>query len=106
MDENQFKKQKVVFVVGSTASGKSDWALKLAKKHNGSIVNIDSVQFYQGLVIGSAAPTQAEKNEVPHYLYNTIQAPNEMTAGEGSELLQQYLDGEKTYFLCVLKKSG
>lgn len=82
MDENQFKKQKVVFVVGSTASGKSDWALKLAKKHNGSIVNIDSVQFYQGLVIGSAAPTQAEKNEVPHYLYNTIQAPNEMTAGE------------------------
>ena len=31
---------------------------------------------------------------------------NEMTAGDGSELLQQYLDGEKTYFLCALKKSG
>ena len=31
---------------------------------------------------------------------------NEMTAGEGSELLKQYMDGEKTYFLCVLKQSG
>jgi tRNA dimethylallyltransferase len=84
--ENQtskdLRKQKVVFVIGSTASGKSDWALRLAKKHNGSIVNIDSVQFYQGLVVGSAAPTEAEKNQAPHYLYNYIQAPYEMTAGE------------------------
>lgn len=76
------EKQKVVFVVGSTASGKSDWALRLAKKYNGSIVNIDSVQFYEGLVVGSAAPTESEKKEVPHYLYNYIQAPHEMTAGE------------------------
>ncbi len=68
--------------MGSTASGKSDWALRLAKKHSGSIVNIDSVQFYQGLVVGSAAPTESEKKEVPHYLYNYIQAPYEMTAGE------------------------
>lgn len=76
------EKQKVVFVVGSTASGKSDWALKLAKKYSGSIVNIDSVQFYEGLVVGSAAPSESEKKEVPHYLYNYIQAPHEMTAGE------------------------
>lgn len=81
-EEIDHKKQKVVFVVGSTASGKSDWALRLAKKHNGSIVNIDSVQFYEGLVVGSAAPSESEKKEVPHYLYNYIQAPHEMTAGE------------------------
>lgn len=76
------KNKKIIFVMGSTASGKSQWALQLAQKYNGSIINIDSVQFYKGLVIGSAAPTDDEKKQVPHYLYNYIQAPDEMTAGQ------------------------
>lgn len=71
-----------MFVVGSTASGKSNWAMQLAKKHNGIIVNADSVQFYQGLEIGSASPTLEEKKQVPHHLYNYIEAPQEMTAGQ------------------------
>ncbi len=74
--------QKIIFVTGSTASGKSQWAIELAKKYNGSIVNIDSIQFYEKLIIGSAAPTEIEKIQTPHYLYNYVPAPNEMTAGE------------------------
>lgn len=73
---------KVVFVVGPTASGKSQLALQLAKKFNGSIINIDSVQFYEGLIIGSAAPTDEEKQQVPHYLFSYVKAPAEMTAGQ------------------------
>lgn len=73
---------KVVFVIGPTATGKSSWALQQAQKYNGSIVNIDSVQFYQGLEVGSAAPTIEDKSKVPHYFYSTILAPSEMTAGE------------------------
>ncbi|AZZ37149.1 tRNA (adenosine(37)-N6)-dimethylallyltransferase MiaA [Bdellovibrio sp. qaytius] len=73
---------KVIFVVGPTASGKSHLALQLAKKFNGSIVNIDSVQFYQGLNIGSAAPTEDEKKQAPHYLFSYVKAPVEMTAGQ------------------------
>ncbi len=76
------KNQKIIFVIGSTASGKSQWAMSLAEQFDGSILNIDSVQFYEGLVIGSAAPTQAEKSEIPHYMYNYVQAPTEMTAGQ------------------------
>lgn len=76
------EKTKVVFVVGPTASGKSQLAMQLAKKYNGSIINIDSVQFYEGLMIGSAAPTEAEKKQVPHYLFSYVKAPNEMTAGQ------------------------
>lgn len=72
---------KCVFVLGPTASGKSAWALEQAQKHGGSIVNIDSVQFYEGLIVGAAAPTDDEKKQVPHYLYSYISAPNEMTAG-------------------------
>lgn len=72
---------KCVFVLGPTASGKSAWALEQAQKYNGSVVNIDSVQFYEGLIVGSAAPTEVEKRQAPHYLYSYVQAPVEMTAG-------------------------
>lgn len=76
------EKTKVIFVVGPTASGKSQLALQLAKKFNGSIINIDSVQFYEGLIVGSAAPSEDEKKQVPHYLFSYVKAPREMTAGE------------------------
>src|SRR4051812_10028743 len=74
-------RQKCIFVVGATASGKSAWALEQAQKYEGSVVNIDSIQFYQGLEIGSAAPTAAEQKLAPHYLYSYVKAPHEMTAG-------------------------
>lgn len=76
------EKTKVIFVVGPTASGKSALAMRLAKKFNGSIINIDSVQFYEGLIVGSAAPSEDEKKQVPHYLFSYVKAPREMTAGE------------------------
>ena len=73
--------KKIIFVLGPTASGKSAWALEQAVKYQGSVVNIDSVQFYKGLEIGSAAPTALEKKMVPHYLYSYVEAPHEVTAG-------------------------
>jgi tRNA dimethylallyltransferase len=76
------EKTKIIFVVGPTASGKSQLAMDLAQEFGGSIVNIDSVQFYEGLVIGSAAPTEEEKKKIPHYLFSYVKAPHEMTAGE------------------------
>lgn len=74
--------KKVIFVVGPTAAGKSKLALNLAQKFGGSIINCDSVQFYDRLIVGSASPSIEEKNSVPHYLYNYISPPQEMTAGE------------------------
>lgn len=74
--------KKIVFVVGPTAGGKSAIALQEAVRSNGSIINIDSVQFYKGLDVGSAAPTEAEKKQAPHYLYSYVSAPEEMTAGK------------------------
>jgi len=74
-------KHKAIFVVGPTAAGKSDLALDLAIKFGGSIINIDSVQFYKGLEIGSAAPSVEDLKKAPHYLYSYLQAPIEQTAG-------------------------
>lgn len=72
---------KVVFVVGSTASGKSDWALQWALKHGGVIVNCDSIQVYRKLDVGSAKPSLAERSLCPHYLFDYVSPPQEMTAG-------------------------
>ncbi|MGZ3774836.1 MAG: tRNA (adenosine(37)-N6)-dimethylallyltransferase MiaA [Bdellovibrio sp.] len=77
-------KPKVIFVMGSTASGKSDWALKLAQEFHGVIVNCDSVQVYKKLDIGTAKPTKAERDLVPHYLLDYVEPPHEMTAGKYS----------------------
>lgn len=71
----------VIFVVGTTASGKSDWALRLAQEFGGVIVNCDSVQVYKKLDIGAAKPTKEEQVLVKHYLLDYVQPPQEMTAG-------------------------
>ncbi len=90
--------KKVIFALGPTASGKSAWALEQAQRTNGSIVNIDSVQFYKGLEVGSAAPTEAEKRIVPHYLYSYVEAPHEMTAGKYIEAFYKLLENPKLQF--------
>jgi tRNA dimethylallyltransferase len=72
---------KVTFVVGSTASGKSAYALNQAIKNSAAIVNCDSIQVYQGLKIGSALPTQNEMSMAPHYLFSYVPKGQKMTAG-------------------------
>ncbi len=92
-----------IYIVGPTGAGKSDLALTLAQKHHGVIINFDSVQFYKGLQIGSAAPTETEKKTVPHYLYSYVPAPKEMTAGEFlrdlKELLPEIKNNQPLFFV-------
>lgn len=79
--KNKLINKPIIFVVGTTATGKSEWALKLAQEFKGVIVNCDSVQLYKKLDIGSAKPSLAEQALVPHYLLDYISPPEEMTAG-------------------------
>ncbi|WP_413561572.1 tRNA (adenosine(37)-N6)-dimethylallyltransferase MiaA [Bdellovibrio sp. HCB209] len=75
------KKKPVIFVVGSTATGKSEWALKLAQEFKGVIINCDSVQCYSKVQIGAAKPSLEETQLVPHYLLGYVEPPEESTAG-------------------------
>lgn len=75
------KNNPVIFVVGATATGKSEWALKLAQEFGGVIFNCDSIQLYKKLDIGSAKPSKEEQSLVPHYLLDYVAPPEEMTAG-------------------------
>ena len=60
--------QRVVCVVGPTASGKTKMGVALAKRFNGEVVSVDSMQIYRGMEIGTAAPTPAEMEGVPHHM--------------------------------------
>lgn len=57
-----------IFLAGPTAVGKSTVALLLAERIGGEIISVDSMQVYRGLDIGTAKPTRAEQNRVPHHL--------------------------------------
>lgn len=60
--------QRVVCVVGPTASGKTKMGVALAKRFNGEVVSVDSMQIYRGMEIGTAAPTPEEMAGVPHHM--------------------------------------
>ncbi|KAB2615971.1 tRNA dimethylallyltransferase 9 [Pyrus ussuriensis x Pyrus communis] len=66
------EKEKVIVESGPTGSGKTLLALELAKRLNGEIISTDSVQVYRGLDIGSAKPSPAERQEVPHHLVGIL----------------------------------
>lgn len=69
------QKYKVVVIVGPTASGKTSLAINLAKRFNGEIISADSMQVYKGIEIASAAPSEEEKERIPHHLISFLE-PN------------------------------
>ena len=62
-------KSKIILVYGPTASGKSQFAIKLAKKINGEIINADSMQIYRELKILTARPLKKDYKNIQHHLY-------------------------------------
>ena len=58
---------KQIAIIGATASGKSDVAIKVAKKYNGVILSIDSLSIYKEIDIASAKPSKKERDEILHF---------------------------------------
>jgi len=73
--------KQAILIAGPTASGKSRLALELAKRHDGVIVNADSMQVYAGLEILTARPTSADLERVPHRLYGHVPPDETYSAG-------------------------
>lgn len=97
---------KVVFVVGTTASGKSAYAQSQAVHTGGAIINCDSVQLYQSLVIGSALPTEAEMKEVPHFLFSYVPKGSKMTAGQYARDFYETMEKIKNQFPIIYVVGG
>ncbi|MEK7066778.1 MAG: tRNA (adenosine(37)-N6)-dimethylallyltransferase MiaA [Patescibacteria group bacterium] len=66
------QKQKIIVILGPTASGKSDLAVELAKKFNGEIISADSRQVYKDMDIGTGKITKKEMRGVPHHLLDVV----------------------------------
>jgi tRNA dimethylallyltransferase len=68
--------EKVIAIVGPTASGKTSLSIELAKRLDGEIINGDAMQVYRGLTIGTAKIKEDEKEGIPHHLFD-IKEPTE-----------------------------
>ena len=79
-------KSKIILISGPTASGKSNFSIKLAKKINGEIINADSMQVYKQLNILSARPDPKNYQKVKHHLYGFHDAKNNFSTGEWLKL--------------------
>ena len=76
------KQSKIILISGPTASGKSNFAIKIAKKINGEIINADSMQVYKRLKILTARPSNKNKQNIKHHLYGVIDLDKKFSTGE------------------------
>ena len=74
-------KNKVIAVVGPTASGKTKFAVELAQKIGGEIISADSRLVYKGFDIGTAKPSIEERGGIPHYMIDIAEPEEDYSAG-------------------------
>ncbi len=82
-----------IAVMGPTASGKTAFAIELARRHGGEIVSVDSALVYRGLDIGAAKPDTAERAGVPHHLVDVRDPWQAFSAAEFAEEARAAIDG-------------
>jgi tRNA dimethylallyltransferase len=76
------KQSKIILISGPTASGKSNFAVKIAKKINGEIINADSMQVYKKLKILTARPNKEEQKKIKHHLYGVVDLDKKFSTGQ------------------------
>ncbi len=64
--------KRVIIITGPTASGKTELSIEIAKRINGEIISADSMQIYREMNIGTAKPTEAEMQGIPHYMIDEV----------------------------------
>jgi tRNA dimethylallyltransferase len=74
--------QSIILIGGPTASGKSAFAMKVARETKGTIINADAMQVYKGLPLLTAQPNARDRAEIPHLLYEVMDAGESSSAGK------------------------
>jgi tRNA-2-methylthio-N6-dimethylallyladenosine synthase len=95
--------QKMIVILGPTASGKTSISIKLAQKFNGEIVSSDSKQVYKEIGIGTAKPNKEEMKNIPHYLINCVSLKDNFNVAiykkKAFQAIRKIIKKEKTPFL-------
>ena len=76
------KQSKIILISGPTASGKSNFAIKIAKRIDGEIINADSMQVYKHLQILTARPNKKEQKNIKHHMYGIIDLNKKFSTGQ------------------------
>ena len=88
-------KSKIILISGPTASGKSNFAIKLAKKINGEIINADSMQVFKELKILSARPEPKKYQNIKHHLYGFYNVKKNFSTGDWLKLAVKKIEDLK-----------
>ena len=84
------QKPKIIVILGQTATGKSDFAVEVAKKINGEIISADSRQVYKGMDLGTGKVTKKEMGGIPHFMLDVISPKNKtFSAGQFQKMAKQ-----------------
>ena len=75
-------KSKIILIYGPTSSGKSEFAIKLARKVKGEIINADSMQIYKDLRILTARPLKEDLKKIKHHLYGFQDSKKDFSVGD------------------------
>ncbi len=84
--------KKVVAIVGPTASGKTSLSIEIAKRFNGEIVSCDSMQVYKHMNIGTAKPTEEEKEGISHYMIDEIEPDKALNVVDFTAKAKGYIE--------------
>lgn len=87
------RRPPAIALMGPTASGKSAYAIALARRLDGEIVSVDSALVYRGLDIGAAKPTPEERVRVPHHLVDVCDPWQPFSAAEFAQQARAAIDG-------------
>ncbi|MCO7224865.1 tRNA (adenosine(37)-N6)-dimethylallyltransferase MiaA [Pleionea sp. CnH1-48] len=82
MSELRFRDKPVIFLMGPTASGKTDLAMQLVEELNGEIISVDSAMIYRDMDIGTAKPSDEELAKAPHHLIDICDAAESYSAAQ------------------------
>lgn len=96
----------IVAVVGPTGVGKTKMSIELAKKYNGIVVNCDAMQVYKELNIGTAKVKEAEKEGVPHYLFDICEVEDNYTVYDYQKDLREILNEHKDKNIILVGGTG
>ena len=76
------RQSKIILISGPTASGKSNFAVKIAKKIQGEIINADSMQVYKQLKILTARPDKEDQKNIKHHMYGVVNLNKNFSTGQ------------------------
>ena len=84
--------EDAIYLTGPTASGKSSMAIELATRTNAEILSVDSMAVYRGMDIGTAKPSSAQRDAVPHHLIDLVDATQAFTVAQFQIAYQHAVD--------------